>query len=32
MSVSRNGTHERFLRRETKRNNALQPTCEDARG
>jgi hypothetical protein len=32
MSVSRNGTHERFLRPEITPDNALQPTCEDARG
>ena len=30
--VSRNRTHERFLRREITPNNALQPPCEDARG
>ena len=30
MSVSRNGTHARFLRREIPPNNALQPTCEAA--
>jgi len=31
MSVSRNTTQERFLRQITP-NNALHPTCEDARG
>jgi hypothetical protein len=30
MSASRHGTYERFLPREITRNNALQPTCEDA--